>query len=449
MIPSNIKRDHIIKAIEYVDTNGIRLRRKAKKYYLVHKGKKYPPKFLVSIANKFVNGEELDSHLFSCGKGTNTFLNERGFEIKKFISNEKTQLSVSKSIIIANITWNPYGWRNIYVNPKAGHRYAREFPGHESLNFKFNKPIDKNGKVCGYAELTAQKNFQSGGVVIFYSRNLKTKEGEMVGVYGNAEILRPPIKSHCVGFEGNILLSNIIADETCSMLFPMPLNDKKYKRMLNTTRLVPQCGFRYVNDGKVAKAIIGDEIIALVRSGIRQNELTKLLAIYEYITGEPYGSTSIHDEDMKEQEYQNESNFNIKPISLPPGKMPRPKPKKYGETEKYPRNPCRANNALEKAKFKCELNPTHITFINKKSNRQYMEAHHLIPMSKQGSFDFDIDVPENIICLCPTCHRKIHLAQDNDKKAILSEVFKNRKSVLQERGIGLDINKLFSIYSIE
>lgn len=78
-----------------------------------------------------------------------------------------------------------------------------------------------------------------------------------------------------------------------------------------------------------------------------------------------------------------------------------------------------------------------------------MEAHHLIPMSKQGAFEFDIDVPENILCICPTCHRRIHLAQDKDKMEILTDIFKNRKSLLQERGIVLDIKMLLSMYSIE
>ncbi|MDP6749276.1 MAG: HNH endonuclease signature motif containing protein [Candidatus Poribacteria bacterium] len=118
---------------------------------------------------------------------------------------------------------------------------------------------------------------------------------------------------------------------------------------------------------------------------------------------------------LKEQSYQNDLN-NIEPIQVPTGKIPRPKPKKYGGTEKYSANPRRARNVLEKANYKCELDSSHVTFINKKSNKPYMEAHHLIPMSRQGSFEFDIDVPENIFCLCPTCHRKIHLAQDDEKK---------------------------------
>jgi len=150
----------------------------------------------------------------------------------------------------------------------------------------------------------------------------------------------------------------------------------------------------------------------------------------------------------KEQRYQNDLNV-VDSIRVPPGKIPRPKPKKYGGTEKYSTNPRRAKNSLDKANFECELNPYHTTFINKKSNKPYMEAHHLIPMSKQGLFEFDIDVPENILCLCPTCHRKMHFAQDDDKKKILSEAYKNRMSALQVRGIVLDVNMLFSMYAIK
>ena len=41
-------------------------------------------------------------------------------------------------VLIANITYNPQGWRdNSYINKNAGHAYAKKFPGHESLNFKF------------------------------------------------------------------------------------------------------------------------------------------------------------------------------------------------------------------------------------------------------------------------------------------------------------------------
>jgi hypothetical protein len=150
----------------------------------------------------------------------------------------------------------------------------------------------------------------------------------------------------------------------------------------------------------------------------------------------------------KDQRYQNDIN-SVEPISLPAGEIPRSKPKKYGGTEKYSTNPRRARCSLEKAHFQCELNPSHKTFVNKKSGKQYMEAHHLVPMGKQGLFEFDIDVPENILCICPNCHRKMHLAEDEDREKTLAQAFKLRETVLPARGIKIDMKTLLEIYSID
>lgn len=154
------------------------------------------------------------------------------------------------------------------------------------------------------------------------------------------------------------------------------------------------------------------------------------------------------EEVSKDQRYQYDIN-SVDSISLPTGKIPRSKPKKYGGTEKYSTNPRRARCSLENANFQCELNPSHQTFVNKKSGKQYMEAHHLVPMSKQGSFEFDIDVPENILCICPNCHRKIHLAEDQEKKETIAKAFKLRKAVLPARGINIDMKTLLEIYSMK
>ncbi len=208
------------------------------------------------------------------------------------------------------------------------------------------------------------------------------------------------------------------------------------------------------------KGYTGDELSHQFAVEIGKSEAWKSEATYNNFTkfGLSYiselGLLDIDEKDLliedisKEQRYQNDIN-DIEPIQVPSGKILRPKPKKYGGVEKYSTNPRRARNALDKANFKCESDPSHVTFINKKSNKQYMEAHHLIPMSQQDSFVYDIDVPENILCLCPTCHRKIHLAQDEDKKEILFELFNKRKGILPERGITIDIKSLFSMYSIE
>ncbi len=83
MIPKNIKREHILKAIEDIEKRkyNIPKNRKSTKFYLRVNGKTYPPKYVISLANKYANGEFLDSKKFEGGKETNNFLKKLGFEV--------------------------------------------------------------------------------------------------------------------------------------------------------------------------------------------------------------------------------------------------------------------------------------------------------------------------------------------------------------------------------
>ena len=168
---------------------------------------------------------------------------------------------------------------------------------------------------------------------------------------------------------------------------------------------------------------------------------------------EELGLLEIDDRDLILEDISNERRYQqsvneVEPIQIPQGKLPRPKPRKYGNRKRYVSNPRRSRNALELAGFRCELDQSHTTFINRKSKKQYMEAHHLIPMGKQGDFEYDIDVPENIMSLCPNCHKKIHLSEDIAKRDILKEAYDRRNNQLLKRGIGIDSKPLFEIYNI-
>lgn len=79
-----------------------------------------------------------------------------------------------------------------------------------------------------------------------------------------------------------------------------------------------------------------------------------------------------------------------------------------------------SKRALKKAKFKCEFDDSHYTFLTDKVV-PYMEGHHLIPCTASNAERFwsankrNIDCVENIICLCPTCHRRIHFGSKDEK----------------------------------
>jgi len=71
MIPSNISRHHLIQAMEEIDKNGVPEDRVSTKYYVRHNGRHYPPKYLISIANKYANGKELEPLTFHGGDEAN------------------------------------------------------------------------------------------------------------------------------------------------------------------------------------------------------------------------------------------------------------------------------------------------------------------------------------------------------------------------------------------
>jgi len=82
-IPQNITRKDLLKAIDRIDKESIPANAHSSTYDLVHEGKSYPPKLVVSWANKFTNGEALDRGSFAGGKDTDCFklLEREGFQI--------------------------------------------------------------------------------------------------------------------------------------------------------------------------------------------------------------------------------------------------------------------------------------------------------------------------------------------------------------------------------
>ena len=58
MIPKNLTEEDILKAIQEVDVGGIPSKCHSTQWSLLHDSKYYLPKYLVSIANNFRNGEE-------------------------------------------------------------------------------------------------------------------------------------------------------------------------------------------------------------------------------------------------------------------------------------------------------------------------------------------------------------------------------------------------------
>lgn len=83
--PDNITKNHLIQAINKIDSEGVPTYGDSQYYDVLYNGNKYPPKLIVSYANIFANGVELDRKNFEGGLGTPCFklLEKEGFVIDK------------------------------------------------------------------------------------------------------------------------------------------------------------------------------------------------------------------------------------------------------------------------------------------------------------------------------------------------------------------------------
>ena len=112
----------------------------------------------------------------------------------------------------------------------------------------------------------------------------------------------------------------------------------------------------------------------------------------------------------------------------------------------YKTDPKLKNRVFLDKNYQCEIDPSHKTFV-KKNGIIYMEGHHLIPMKAQKDFaDVNIDRIENIICLCPNCHRMIHHANTDIKRKLIYRLASERLNSLKGVGINITPKELLERY---
>lgn len=116
--------------------------------------------------------------------------------------------------------------------------------------------------------------------------------------------------------------------------------------------------------------------------------------------------------------------------------------------------------ALEKYGYRCffdyfstdesEHLAHELNYFKTKKGLTYLEGHHMVQMENSKFFEKDVDVVENIVPICPNCHRKIHNADKNTIIKMLNLYYNNSdKRELIRKGIFVDIETLARFYGIE
>ncbi|MDR1018222.1 MAG: AAA family ATPase [Lachnospiraceae bacterium] len=82
-IQYDLKKEDILKAMEFIDEHGVPKQNKSLEYELVFEnGRNYPPKYTVAVANHLLTGDEIDTSLFNAIEAK-TLIEKLGFDIEQ------------------------------------------------------------------------------------------------------------------------------------------------------------------------------------------------------------------------------------------------------------------------------------------------------------------------------------------------------------------------------
>lgn len=229
---------------------------------------------------------------------------------------------------------------------------------------------------------------------------------------------------------------------------------KRYSRAIETLSLelvdfgLQRINLFYLTDTAfIDKILINSEFKKKNAKGHRMYS-TALKYFKKYI--EYFYDSELQAELFKEeQEFEKYLTENPADVSITDIEdKPREKPKYRSVNNKkvWIRNPKYASEAVADADYLCEIDNQHQHFISMFNGRNYVEAHHLIPMQYQEQFDCSLDNHANIVSICLVCHKKIHYGLFEDKREILNKLFNSRRERLIKGGINLSIKDLYKYY---
>jgi 5-methylcytosine-specific restriction protein A len=120
---------------------------------------------------------------------------------------------------------------------------------------------------------------------------------------------------------------------------------------------------------------------------------------------------------------------------------------KYNVT-RHKRSAVLAAQEIKRAAHTCQVDGLHKTFTAGSTGADYVEVHHLIPMAASASFKHSLDVPANLVVLCPLCHRAIHYGDANTIRNLLDKLFVERNIRLEHSGIKTTKAELYMFYGV-
>lgn len=407
--------------------------REDKKYWIkdAPDDKTYKLEFVKEYNGTLLGETELEKHGFAGGKSIeNPCCNNKAlFEYINSVFDAQTPIDTLQR----NITHRPM----LIVDLNSG-SYLNNQKGHETLN------LDRNivdGRFYGYCpphdrinitRLGAGKSDESiSGVTVVYTAKQKySSDREIIAFCLNATIHR----------EGR--------------------NDKRLKRIIEDNGKRVYCSYSIESDSLINLTTVEPKFVIHTKDYnaymFRMQRVFKDTypqldkRIQDYISD--YLNAKDRDDDFSYQEkIQNEEDSGVGDSG--DASTTEPQYLTGSDCQAVKKNPKIAKQSLANSEYKCTMDAHHITFITSKGT-PYMEGHHLIPCTYSNAKYFwdtygrNIDCANNIICLCPTCHRKIHYASDREKRIMVEQVYEKHKNKLHSAGLTISLPELLKLYNI-
>jgi len=327
---------------------------------------------------------------------------------------------------------NKFDAKKMVVVDMGAGSYTRTNVGHELFNLKPN-PVD--GKFYGYCPAEGYLtigNFGAGNddsyiddvLVVYTTKKENSTDRKIIAFCPQARVYRKNQSGKEKGrfmpgdekpVDYSIESEHLINLENSSPIFTIEL--RKYSRWM----------FRKLRFYGETYRDLAQEIIAYIEGMLNNDDD---LSDYQ---------KQVQDANpVTKKEQQNSADRQVETTSGPSG-------------ESVKKNPSLAKSVIVESGYKCIIDQNHETFQTKKGER-YMEGHHLIPCTPRNARNFEekdgknIDCIENIVSICPTCHRAIHFGCNSTKEALVKTLYARQKNKLEEVGLRITEAELLALY---
>jgi hypothetical protein len=262
---------------------------------------------------------------------------------------------------------------------------------HEAVNF-----LAESGVIRGYLPPRHSRAMRDGEpfcLITITAKTAKVGGDEVVGIQAGCIYKgeQERVNLSCTKNAPDLLCHYSCQDST-SLLFSKPITDARNIILGDTLEWIRG------PVKEISELELETLLSSVYKSKLSKSESTKLKNIESLIQGRlPESKYTFEDEPDFLKDVVKHFSSNKKPAGNKEPTL------KLVKTYQYFRDPAVTAYALKRSKGVCGLCNEEAPFVSKSTGIPYLEVHHIIPLKDGGS-----DTINNVVAVCPNCHREEH-----------------------------------------